>query len=214
MEVVVTPADRMVWRARLLEFQSNKEDQRQTLIFYRDLFGTIPNVPFPLVVLKLEYFLERKSIGEEAWGLKSDKTKLNYEASQSFQWQKLSETLRDLIALEVKEDNMAKVAVKKQAIASNGKKSVPAQFKRAVGKTLKLGIVQTWANVFQDHKTWTDAQISEFMHKEFPDRKNQTFDNVPRTRYDFNSGRLTKGIPPKTPAVAYEPKTTKTTVKK
>ena len=196
------------WKRKQDHFQKVKEDKRQILLLYRDIFDTVPSVSFPLVVLKLEYYLFRMTTNKAKWDAMSDKVKRNYDAAMAFNTNQLSDNLRELVVIDIKETKMAKVAVKKVDTNDNGNDShkvrnTAHEFKRSVGKTLKLGIVQTWAHVFEKEKKWTDEVISEFMHKEFPDRKNKTFDNVSRTRYDYNAGRLTKGVPPKTPAVQF-----------
>ncbi len=81
-------------------------------------------------------------------------------------------------------------------------------FAKSSGKTLGLGIVQTWASIFQKNATcakserMTDDQISAFMHKEFPDRKAKDFDRVQRVRSWYNRGGA--GEAPKVPSVPYD----------
>jgi hypothetical protein len=196
------------WKKKLNYFNTIKDDKRKILLLYRDIFDVVPSSTLPLVVLKLQYYIWKKTMTQAEWDTKTDKTKKNYEIAMMLKTNGLSETLKDLVERDIKEEHMANMTVKKkiegaEKASSNGNGSAHA-FARVLGKTLKLGIVQTWAHIFDKEKKWTDEKISEFMKSEFPGRKNKTFDNVSRARYDYNAGRLTNGVPPKAKAVQFE----------
>ena len=88
---------------------------------------------------------------------------------------------------------------------------------RILGKTLCLSIGETWAHLLHENATGkakrTDAQLSAFVHAEYPNRKSAVTDNVSKPRSMYNSGTLTgmEGHKPKVESVEIkEPKSTKT----
>ncbi len=81
---------------------------------------------------------------------------------------------------------------------------------RPIGKTLGLGIQDTWVHIFlQNGKAkkkdrLTDAEITKFIKSEFPRRKTEYFRRVDWVRRRYNRGGLTKGVVPKRVSVAYD----------
>lgn len=109
------------------------------------------------------------------------------------------------------EDSTMKAAVAKtnSPTATVAKeKASPAPKKdtagRTEGKTLKLGVGATWVHIFQKMKTLTDAQITDFMMKEFPERKSKTFEFPAYWRRVYNKGGLTKGVVPSVQSKEFE----------
>lgn len=117
-------------------------------------------------------------------------------------------TLRTLIPYELKlydvtsENYMQKQQNKVNAI----KKAAAVKAANRIGLTLKKSVLETWAHVFKTNakNKWTDDKISEFMHKEFPDLKNKTFNAVAGCRSMYNNGRMTKGVKPEVKSVRYD----------
>lgn len=99
-----------------------------------------------------------------------------------------TDTMATKVIIVKKASKTAPVA-KTTAKATKAKKE--SANPRAVGKTLGLGTMQTWIQVFQQNakKKLSDDQISKFMHKEFPDSTATDFDNVHRVRGFYNSGK-------------------------
>lgn len=95
--------------------------------------------------------------------------------------------------------------MKKEAKINAMKKAAATKAANRIGLTLKKSVRDTWAYVLEHNvKTkWTDDKISEFMHKEFPDVKNKTFDQVNACRSLYNRGHFTKGIKPVRTSVRY-----------
>ena len=89
---------------------------------------------------------------------------------------------------------MKKGAKKKVAKKTTAKKKPNAVDPSRLGKTSKLGVSQTWIQVFEGNakaekeKRKTDAQISEFMKSEFPDLQVSLFNQVEIARNKYNRG--------------------------
>lgn len=103
------------------------------------------------------------------------------------------------------------------AKAAAVKKNEPG--KAAVGKTLALGVMATWAVLFADNEKRngpkrTDEQITAFLNKEFPGRNSAVFGRVQSVRSAYNRGILTKGEIPKTPSVRWGKDGVRETVKR
>ncbi len=116
---------------------------------------------------------------------------------------KTGKTLKRKTALKKKN---AKVIVTdkkgKAIIKADGTPRLSTSFNgRPEGKKWKLGIVKTWARLFDENETRkkprTDAEISKFMHAEFPGRNSLVFDRVTLVRSRYNRGVLTNGKLPK-----------------
>jgi len=109
----------------------------------------------------------------------------------------------DKEAVSVKPVKVVEKSEKKVAVKSEG------PVKRIEGKTLKMGVNQTWVHLFQKNETLPgakrlgDMEISEFLKKEFPDRHSRVFDAVPTVRSRYNRGLLTQGEKPKTQSNPY-----------
>jgi hypothetical protein len=116
--------------------------------------------------------------------------------------------------MKIKREGSTKVAA--PAIKKADKKAAPAKakaaqepVKRSEGRTLKLGVVHTWVHLFQENERCkaadrrTDAEITEFLKKEFPERHSKVFEAVATVRSRYNKGLLTKGEVPKTQSSHY-----------
>jgi hypothetical protein len=77
---------------------------------------------------------------------------------------------------------------------------------RTVGKTLKLGINQTWVSIFESNfkRKWTDAKISEFMFCEFHPKKSAIFGAPNSVRGRYNRGVLTGNKAPKPQSTSFD----------
>lgn len=81
---------------------------------------------------------------------------------------------------------------------------------RPVGKTTKVGIIQTWVHIFEKNealpktKKLSDGEITKFMQSEFPGRKSKVFETVNTVRSRYNRGILTKGKVPKVQSKRYD----------
>lgn len=85
--------------------------------------------------------------------------------------------------------------------AKSKAKSSDAPIARTQGRSLKLGVNATWVHLFQENekssRKRTDADITTFLKKEFPDRKSKVFESVSTVRSRYNNGVLTQGTKPK-----------------
>jgi len=116
------------------------------------------------------------------------------------------------------------VVAEKKEVATPAKKAAVTEVKKVTkvatpkvqGKTLHLNVSGTWAHLFKSaaSKKMTDAQITEFMMKEFPERKSETFKAVGHWRRIYNQGKMTEGKVPSPLSVAYEPTAPKAAAKK
>lgn len=97
---------------------------------------------------------------------------------------------------------------KQDALGATDESGRPAG--RPLGVTTGLPILGAWCYVFQENekrsKKWTDAQISEWMKKEFPGRNTPAFDHPHTCRRDYNLGKFTRGATPKTQSKRYDEK--------
>ena len=119
----------------------------------------------------------------------------------------VNENLKTLIPYELKhhdensQENIMKQEKKVEAI----KKAAEVKRTNRLGVTLGLSVPETWVRVFianaKEHKS--DAEISKFMHTEFPDLKNKAFDTVHGCRVHYNNGGYTKGVKPEVKSVRY-----------
>lgn len=95
------------------------------------------------------------------------------------------------------------MAIKKLAKPSADPKPVSKKTKKkkkednGAGRTLGLKVRPTWVEVFKRNakEKKPDSALSAFMKKEFPDKKNKTFDQVNRVRADYNGGKFTASKP-------------------
>ena len=130
-----------------------------------------------------------------------------YEGTMACDANATGETLRSLIPYEIKHnnENVQESIMKKENKIKAIKKAAAVKAANRIGLTMKKSVVETWACLFRDNvkRKWTDDKLSEFMHQEFPDVKNKTFDQVGVCRSSYNSGRLTKGVKPEIRSVAY-----------
>lgn len=176
--------------------------------FYFELFGEeeLPDQPEMLVSLRIEYELVR--LAHEALGkTMSEKCQQNYEAAQSFNVSGFTETMRSLVRSEIEEETKMKKTNKAKGarLAAGGH-----SFKRAAGKTLGLGVAETWVHLFSQNekvakaKRMTDEQITAFLLKEFPGKESKVFSAVSTVRSRYNRGILSKGELPKAPSHAYD----------
>jgi hypothetical protein len=91
--------------------------------------------------------------------------------------------------------------------------------KREVGRTTKVGVVQTWCELFErnekspKNQKQTDEQISKQMHCEFPTKTSAIFDQVQAVRNRYNKGALLRGKLPKVQSYRYDAEGNKTTVR-
>lgn len=82
--------------------------------------------------------------------------------------------------------------------------------KREVGRTTKVGVVQTWCELFErnekapKNQKLTDEQISKQMHREFPGKASAIFDRAQLVRNRYNKGALTRGKLPKIQSHCYD----------
>lgn len=92
--------------------------------------------------------------------------------------------------------------------------------KREVGRTTKVGVVQTWCELFErneksaKNQKLTDEQISKQMHREFPTKSSVIFDRVQMVRNRYNKGALLRGKLPKAQSHRYDAEGIKTTVRR
>ena len=98
----------------------------------------------------------------------------------------------------VKKKVTKKKSVRKKAIKKKHKwKPSDALGPRPIGKTMGLGVEQTWVVVFRKNalasqrRKKTDEQITAFMKAEFPGRNSAVFDRVSSVRNKYNRGDLT-----------------------
>lgn len=131
-----------------------------------------------------------------------------YESTMRCDLSNTGETLKTLIPYELKhyDENSQENLMKKEAKIEAMKKAAATKAANRIGLTLKKSVPETWVHVFKTNakNKWTDAQISEFMHKEFPDLKNKAFDQVKGCRNHYNNGGYTKGEKPAVRAVGYD----------
>lgn len=132
-----------------------------------------------------------------------------YKAVMQFDLEHVGDTLQTLIPFEMKynDENSEEYKMKKeQKIKAVKKAAEAAKAARPIGLRLKKTVIETWAYVLanNDKTKYTDEQISEFMHKEFPDLKNKTFDQVNACRSHYNCGWYTKGIKPEKRSIRYD----------
>lgn len=131
-----------------------------------------------------------------------------YKGAMACNLSAVGETLQFLIPYELKtNDTNSEAYMQKQQNKVNAmKKAAAAKAANRIGLTLKKSVIETWARVFQMNakNKWTDEQISEFMHKEFPDLKNKTFNQVNGCRSHYNNGWYTKGAKPAERSVRYD----------
>ena len=103
------------------------------------------------------------------------------------------------------------VRKKKSPAKKPGPKRGNGGRRREVGQTWGLGVGETWIRVFEEQPTEkkTDAEIAEFMIREFPDARAAYFLNVVGVRNRYNTGRLTntgedgQSEPPNAPVARY-----------
>ena len=126
-----------------------------------------------------------------------------YEGTMKCDLSSTGETLKTLIPYELK--NSQENDMKKDNKVNAIKKAAAVKAANRLGLTLKKSVPETWVHVFiaQSKNKWTDEKISEFMHQEFPDLKNKSFDQVAGCRNHYNNGGYTKGVKPVTKAVRY-----------
>lgn len=131
-----------------------------------------------------------------------------YEGTMRCDLSSTGETLKTLIPFELKhyDENSQENIMKKEAKVEAMKKAAATKAANRIGLTLKKSVRDTWAYVLShnDKTKWTDDKISEFMHQEFPDLKNKTFDQVNACRGHYNRGEYTKGIKPAKASVRYD----------
>lgn len=122
----------------------------------------------------------------------------------------LHQLRKEYYPTKLEEDLMkAKTTVSKSKLKEE---PVKEKTPKIAGKTLGLNVRKTWCHIFQENEKLrsqkkspkTDAQITEFMMAEFPERKSKTFNAVAHWRTMYNKGLL--GMTPSTPSTAYEPK--------
>ena len=122
-----------------------------------------------------------------------------YDAVMAFDLEHVGETIRTLIPYELKHnnENSEEYLMKKEQKVKAIKKAAEVKAARRVGVTLGKSVIQTWVHIFQTNakNKWTDERISEFMHAEFPELHNKTFDQVHTIRGYYNGGRYTENKP-------------------
>ena len=70
---------------------------------------------------------------------------------------------------------------------------------RPLGRTLGLGVKETWIKVLKDNETnhLSDEKLTAFMKKEFPNSANTRYFEFPQgCRATYNRGAWTKGVVP------------------
>lgn len=178
---------------------------------YQEVFGRPCTCSVVWAKYQISYELARQlEIKKGAFErlAKGSKFRNAYEGTMRCDLSCTGETLKTLIPFELKnyDENSQENIMKKEAKVNAMKKAAATKAANRIGLTLKKSVRDTWAYVLSNNsKTkWTDDKISEFMHKEFPDLKNKTFDQVNACRGHYNRGEYTKGIKPSKASVRYD----------
>lgn len=209
---VLNPAEelRLEYRAKLKDFQEKKKlskNLEELVSLGRNLWGELFSSSFPedkylvLTLVKIEYELLRRSFSNEEWEAAGETVKRNYSASQNYALDRFTDSLRGILANEMMEETRMEKTAEKQRQA--GKKPATKRtalgsgslhgthFAKTLGKTLKLGVHQTWAHVFEKMPKATNEKIVEFMKGEFPGQSTYKYLNPARIKY--NLGMFTDG---------------------
>lgn len=204
---------------RYYAFQKEKErSTRATSVYWAELFGEeeLPDCSKVMLDLKIGYELLHR--GHVATGrAMAPKFLTNYAAAQELNPKKFDETLRQLVMVEIMEEDKMKTnnIAKGKALAAGGH-----AFKRSAGKTLGLGIGETWVKLFSNNeklpraKKLTDKQISAFMFAEFPDKKSAIFNAVSTVRSRIRRGVKVGGVEVKFESFPYDEQGMKIVAKK
>ena len=185
--------------------------RNQLRSIYQEVFGRPCTCNVVWAKYQISYELARQlEIKNGAFDClaKGSKFRNAYEGTMRCDLSSTGETLKTLIPFELKnyDENSQENIMKKEAKINAMKKAAATKAANRIGLTLKKSVPETWVHVFKTNakNKWTDEQISEFMHKEFPDLKNKAFDQVKGCRNHYNNGGYTKGEKPAVRAVGYD----------
>lgn len=195
----------------LEEFEeAEKKNPRRALqIFYKKLFSQeLPNKPTCLIRKKIRYALLYK--GYKECGIEMHpKFLTNYKAAMNFKVDSMTNTTRQLMKLEILEEEKMK-KTKAKRVENLKKGGAGNTFKGCVGATLGKSIKDTWIYLFEQNeklpanKRLSDKEITDFLYKEFPGRNSAVFKAVSSVRSKYNRGGF--GFVPKTPSKPYNEK--------
>lgn len=185
--------------------------RNQLRSIYQEVFGRPCTCNVVWAKYQISYELARQmeiKNGTHERLIKGSEFRKAYEGTMRCDLSSTGETLKTLIPFELKnyDENSQENIMKKEAKVEAMKKAAAVKAANRVGVTLKKSVPETWVHVFKTNvkNKWTDNQISEFMHKEFPDLKNKAFDQVKGCRNHYNNGGYTKGEKPAVRAVGYD----------